>query len=793
MIDAARFVPLLAAIWGLLVWGNWLRWNATGPDADWIAACRGAVELLPLLPPGAALRAWTGHAGSGLLLALLGAAALGAGGAVLTWLRRRETTLRWRIEAAALGAAMGGFLAMGLGFAGLAFPHVAWAGTLLCGVIGVRSAARIRAVRTPPAERGIGWAAAAVVIAVFIPLCGAVAPETSIDAQLHHLAQPAFFASVHRIVALPWNEFGWHPALAHLSFLQAMLIGGPVVAKLVAYGWFLLVVTLVADWARAYVGLRWALWTAAGFALLPYVQLLAMRAYPDAATVAYTAIMMRAVAGPGATPRFAGLWAGLAAATKLTGLLAPATGVVALALCRAPAAAWAWSGCAALAAVLPWAARNWLAAGNPVAPLLPGVFPTLWWDPASVARHLRDLAPAAAEPMALPGAFAVLERGWNACVRNTGVLDPMAGAGPWFLWLLPLLVLPVASAGRTGWMILAALVVWNFMPRLVRYSMPVWPAMSVAAAVALHGLARAGTPGRGIAAAAILGLAFQVPLGVARQHRVVNPVPVACGAEPADRYLARGFPEGARTLAVRDWIAAHRGPERVLMLTPTGLWLTLGPGVVFQTLFDEPLIVRLASSSRSSGEIVKRLRQLRVGYTLYQPFSGFSLQRKYRTWEFSGAGGTRWRECWSARAVPVFAAADRFVIHRLARDGDRPKTSGDGTLPGLDEQWLADAIGGGPEALTEIASARDTGAAWEFLGVARLNAGDEAGALAALTRARVAGRRTVATLASVGVLFARRGRMAEAQAALREALAVDPDRADLRATLDRVHAAAGRR
>ncbi len=772
----------LAAAWGVLVWVNWYRWNATGPDADWIGFCRGAVALIPLLPPGAFIRAWAGHLVSLVLVGLLALAAIGAGASALGWLRARRRTVRGLIESAAAGTACGGFIVMGLAFAGLAFPVLAWVGTVAFGWVGVVTLRR-HFPTIPPVriDGGTATALGAVVVAALIPLCGAVAPETSIDAQLHHLAQPGFFASIHKLVSLPWNEFSWHPALAHMSFLHGMLTGGLGVAKLVAYGWFLLVVVLVADWAREYMDLRWALAAAAAFALLPYMQLLAMRGYPDFATVAYTAIMMRAATGTGV--RLAGLWAGLAAATKLTGLLAPAAGVVLLVFRRAQRSAWIWSGVAALIVVLPWVLRNLVASGNPVAPLIPGVFPTLWWDPASVDRHLRDLGPGTAEPMALPGVFAVLERAWNASIRNTGVLDPLAGAGAWFLWLLPVLLL-VPAGGRLGISILVAVVVWNFMPRLVRYSMPVWPAMAVAAAVALRGLGR-----RGFAGAAVLLITFHLPLGIARQHRVASPVAVACGAEPADRYLARGFPEGARTLAVRDRLAADQGDARTLMLTPTGLWLTFGPGAIFQTLFDEPLIVRLAGSSGSSDRIAVRLRQLRVGYTLYQPNSGFNLQRKYRTWEWTDAAAARWRTFWRSGVEPVFAAGDRFVVHRILRSPRAAERPADGWLPGLDEAWLADAMLGDAAALAPIAASRDTPAAWEHLGGARLRAGDEAGALAAFERARSLGRRTVATLAAVGFLSARRGRMDTARDALREALAVDPDRADVRATLEQVQAA----
>ena len=41
----------LAAVWGLLVWTNWYRWNATGPEADWMAftASASRATTLPVM------------------------------------------------------------------------------------------------------------------------------------------------------------------------------------------------------------------------------------------------------------------------------------------------------------------------------------------------------------------------------------------------------------------------------------------------------------------------------------------------------------------------------------------------------------------------------------------------------------------------------------------------------------------------------------------------------------------------------------------------------------------------
>jgi hypothetical protein len=437
-------------------------------------------------------------------------------------------------------------------------------------------------------------------------------------------------------------------------------------------------------------------------------------------------------------------------------------------------------------------------------PFLSGVFPSLWWGPENISRYVRDFDRLALEPVAIPGAGALLARPWNVTVHTVGVMDPEAGTAGWFLWLFPVALLVAWHEVRPVAALVAGyLVLWSLGPRLVRYSVPVWPAAAIACAQGLAALARSGIAGRAAAwgAAGLLGVTLLIAPG--RQHSVVNPVPVVFGLETPDHYLARGFPERGHTLEAGRWLDANRGGVRVLVLTNTGLGLFFGPAAVLQSFYDTSLIERFSRESRDPGGIAKRFRQLGIGLTLYQPGGGFDLQATYGTYRFDEAAAGRWRAFWTSRAVPVWAETDRFVVHRIST-APPPGRPADGLLPGLDEQWLAPADvrmrspgeGAGLAALVEeygrIARETDSAAACERLGAAILRTGDERGALAAFREAERRGRRTVTTLAAIGMLEARAGRLRPAEEALACAGAIDPAREDVRLTLVQVLVASRR-
>ncbi|MEK7765923.1 MAG: hypothetical protein AAB368_06765, partial [bacterium] len=439
-------------------------------------------------------------------------------------------------------------------------------------------------------------------------------------------------------------------------------------------------------WARRSLEPRWALAAVAGFALLPYVQIVFMWAYVDLGFAFFFALTCDRLSRrtSGSTPLLGAL-CGLCMGTKAAGVFAPVLAGAVLVARRASLAPFA-AACALLAA--PWGARNWAFAGNPFAPFLASMLPTLYWGADNQARYGAELrsyqAAGGAHGGPLTGLFA---HPWSATIRNLGVLDRGAGMGAWFLFALPLLLLLDAPAARLpARLALGFFALWLLIPRQVRYLLPVWPAAALASAHAVRALARRGGSSRFVVGALGAMLALHLPMAFARQYVARDPVPVVFGRETVTSYLNRGVPGKPHSLRARDWIAGHLHGRRFLVVSEYGMGMLWGPDAVIQSVFDTPLIERFAREGRDAAQVARKFRQAGVAHVLYGLAGGFSMQPVYEIYHFDEGAAARWRAFWSARAELVHVEADRYLVFGVRGSPRVPARAS--VYPGLDEQWL---------------------------------------------------------------------------------------------------------
>src|SRR6185503_13089111 len=272
-VFSTRLVAATAICWGALVWGNWLVLNPAAPGRVW-----HALAALASVRPGPAVAALGGVLPQVGRLILLGLAALGAGAPALCWLLHDRDPRSMAPFAPALGAGLAALGVLGAGFLGLAFAPLAW-GAVAAAAVGGGLRGRVRGWRWPVAVEH--WPLALlIVLAGGCALLGSLAPEISFDALAHHLAHPQLYAAAHRVVSLPHHFLSHYPALLEMQYLLAFLLGGGApLAKLIHFGWGMLTVAALADWARDDLEDAWVLAVVAGFLLLPYVQIVLMWAY----------------------------------------------------------------------------------------------------------------------------------------------------------------------------------------------------------------------------------------------------------------------------------------------------------------------------------------------------------------------------------------------------------------------------------------------------------------------------------------------------------------------------------
>lgn len=794
--SSTRRVAATAICWGALVWGNWLAHNPMSP----VRVAR-ALAALADLRAGPAVAAWGGHL---VLLAWAGGlalAAFGAGAPVRSWLSTARLPGSG-VMAVAVGAGFLGLGMLGLGLLGLASSGVGWVVTAAsCGA----GAWSLRGAFGLPSWRWMiradTWPWTAILgLSLGTALLGALAPEVSFDALAHHLAHPQLYAAAHKVVGLPHHFMAQYPALLEMHYLLAFQLGGGApLAKLIHYGWGVLTLVTLVGWARRTLEDRWALAAAAGFMLLPYVQVVFMWAYVDLGAAAYLTLALRAASLGPAGAVLAGAFAGFSMGTKATGVFAPVLVLGVLAAHRP--ARRTWVACLACCFVLavPWGIKNWAVTGNPIAPFGSGWIQTLWWGPGNQARYAAELTSYATHrPFAVA---TLLGQPWRTSVLNEGVLDSMAGMGAWFLWALPLLaVMEVPEARLPAFAALGYFLLWLFVPRQARYLLPAWPVATLASIQVLRTLARRGGAALVPVWAAAGLLVLHLGLALDHEHFIINPEPVVFGAETPDQYLARGLPEKPYCVRMSRVLQERFGRERILVVSQYGLALLWGGHALTQSVFDTPLIERWATEAADAAGIAKAFRQAGVARLLYSMTGGFTIQNAYRMYGFTPAAAARWRRFWTTRAVVELNQDDRYLVVRFdGRPGSPPSP---GVVPGLDEQWLAptdaavlNAERAGavatalPAAIAEyarIAAATGSAAAFERLGTMRLRRGDVGGARHALQEAERRGRSTAVLHDALGVVEARSGDPVAAVAHFRKALAVDPGQEDARRNLAQV-------
>jgi tetratricopeptide (TPR) repeat protein len=799
---STRLLAASALAWGVLVWANWFTAFPVSPRR--VATALAAYAEIRPAPLLRVLPSHLASAGTALLLAL---AALGWGSGPARflggWTGRGGNLVRIAVGAGAMGLA-----GLGLGLSGLVRGPLFW----LLAVGGAAGGARVLRPSLLRAAPSAGMVAlcSATAIALLVALVGALAPEISYDALFHHLAHPKAWSVAGRIHGMPHHFLSWYPALLETQYLWAFALGGGAgAAKMVHYSWGLLTLAALYGWAREYMEAEWALLAGLVFLLTPYVMLVFMWAYVDLGASGYLTLALWGLASRRAKPPLTGVLAGLCAGTKAAGIFAPVIFAGFLALRRAGRRAWLGLACGFLAVAFPWGARNFLWTGNPFAPFLSGLVPTLWWGAGNQARYSEELASYTLPFSGLSAVPRLLSHPWNASVRNAGVLDEQAGMAGWYLWGVPFLLLAGRRAFLPARFALAWFVLWLFIPRQVRYLLPALPAAAIAVAQSLRLVASRGGAGLLAPWAAGLVLVLQLFQSVQRQHFVVNPLPYTAGNETAEHYLSRGLPGRPYSVWMQSWLLANRPGARYLVMADYGSGMLWGARAVFQSAFDTPLAERFARESDGAARIRVKFRQLGTGEVLYAATSGFLMQAAYGINNFDDASAGRWRDFWARTAVPVHDQNCWYTLYSLSAvpaGGKVPPKAG--ALPGLEEQWLGDlhrrlmlaeerqdpaAMRGVAADYEEAGRIHDSPAAWERAGAAALRLGDLKRAAADLGRARALGRRTGILGNGLGVVAAKAGRWDEAERLFREAVSLDFALENARANLASVVAHRGRR
>jgi 4-amino-4-deoxy-L-arabinose transferase-like glycosyltransferase len=416
------------------------------------------------------------------------------------WLLRRlgakhsEEDLEWVVLASAMGLGLLSLLPLLPGLTGILTPRV------ILAILVAASAAQLRAM-TNLLRRGRAWASghwslphpgeperatleclmAAVVV---FNLSWALSPELSFDALNYQIAVPRFYLESDAIIDLPYFWHSYFARLVNSLFVICLGLGGPIACKLLMLATGLMTTFAVYVLTLRFAGKRAALWASAMFYATPLVSWLSTVSYIDLTlamfvTTAWMAFLRWRREGEQAWLISCAVLVGACIGSKPNGAFAlPVMGIGLLwysfrerELLRGVIDVTVFS-LVALVIALPWYLLPWHWTGNPVFPLLNGVFRSPYWEPVNTMMNAGAFG-IGVSPKALarlPFVVTFATRGFDEVLPSGGL-----GIG---LVLLPIGVWLVVKQ-RRGWMPLIAVLVffalWATTFQYARYLIPVLP------------------------------------------------------------------------------------------------------------------------------------------------------------------------------------------------------------------------------------------------------------------------------------------------------------------------------
>lgn len=353
------------------------------------------------------------------------------------------------------------------------------------------------AARLEPAGLVLGVSLCALLAALFLQ---ALWPQISWDADTYHLTVPRLYLEHQGFRRIPFNVYSDWPLNIELLYALAMVLKDYVLAKLIHFGFGVATLVLIYQVGRATVSPSVG-WIGATLVLANPVALSEFRvAYVDLALAFFFFLAFVFVHQAledrdrrGSLLLMAGVFSGVAAGTKLTGIV----GALCLALLFAAATLRRGEGGRAVLAgtsrillpalllLLPWLVKSWVLTGNPVYPFLYAVFGGPEWS-LELGEQLRvwqqgiGMGRGWMDYLLLP--FRVILFGQRGYDTFDGRIMPL------WLFLIPLAIWAArrhAIVSRCLWVTCFYFLFWSATSQQMRLLIAVLPFLAVAGSVAV--------------------------------------------------------------------------------------------------------------------------------------------------------------------------------------------------------------------------------------------------------------------------------------------------------------------
>jgi 4-amino-4-deoxy-L-arabinose transferase-like glycosyltransferase len=471
------------------------------------------------------------------------------------------------------------------------------------------------------------WLVAAVAGFALLSLPGTIVPSVEFDELEYHLGALAEYARAGRIVFLPHNFYSNFPQLTEMLYLPLLLGGSDVAAKLLHWSFGVLAAVSVYAVAAQLWTRRVAVTAAALFYCTPLIMELGEAARIDLATTYFSvlsfgmALLWCKQGGQPGGYRFwwAGWLAGLAVATKWTAVSVvawPVLGLLIVVTLRSASGTGIqrWTilvGVCGLVLLgpLPWMAKNWFFAHNPVYPLLSGLFSSPYWNRAQAelfaARHYA--------PQGVSHLVQWAQLVWQYSMAERGTLPLLLATAP-----LILLARRVdRSVIRAGWVFVGAFAAWYFFTyRPWRFLLPVFPLLAFIGAYAVEQVLQSRiervVARIGLTILLAISLAYAVAIAlidteyIGRARSELTSLQYCLGQISRDEFVSRW---GGGMFEAIIWMNRNLPPTAKVLYVAEARMFIARHAVVWSSPHDQHLLAKLSQSATDPRRLLFELRQ----------------------------------------------------------------------------------------------------------------------------------------------------------------------------------------
>jgi 4-amino-4-deoxy-L-arabinose transferase-like glycosyltransferase len=451
---------------------------------------------------------------------------------------------------------------------------------------------------------------------IFLNLLWAVVPEIQFDANNYHLAVSKIYLHNHGFVDLPYFFHSYFYHFIEMLFTFALALRGAAAAKLLSFAFSLIAAAAVFSLGRLVFDERTGIWAAAFFYTTPVTSWLAGTADIDhAVAMLLTATLIAFLRwhhdGEHTGWLYAAsLLAGATVAAKMNAAFALPV-MFALALWRLRTRPRTLAACAVLtlAVAMPWYALTYLWTGNPVLPMLNGIFKSPLWDIQNTVMDANTYGIGASPTALLRLPFNLT---WNTI--QFGPATPRGGAGIMLLFAFPFAIALFARKKSSAILFATAVLyflLWAFSFQNARYYVHIVPIVCVLGVATIFHFSKPDWTGviNRICCATVLVLQFAPAPMMFWNIPDRFPLTAAFGIETREAFLRRALPSYAGAESLNTVI---KPGERVLGVDVEDIRFYLDAPL--ETLPDSTHKTVLRAAGSLSGE--------RLLYTLSQ--SGFA-------------------------------------------------------------------------------------------------------------------------------------------------------------------------